>query len=133
MPGPSLGSAKAPHLGIPGEPNGQALPHTLPPKSPLFYVCESLFGKTEFCYFRMAALGEQCPPLKTTFPPFQKHYLLAKQGLQNKVANPRAAGPPGLNAVPRVIEGVAHHIRVGVMQLPEHLKQEPTFLIHKHT
>lgn len=49
-----------------------------------------------------------------------------------KVAN-MTVGPPGLNAVSWVIEGVTHHICVGVVQLPEHLQEEPTFLIHMYT
>lgn len=57
--------------------------------------------------------------------PSQNCCLSAGQGLPEKV--PR---PPGLNTVPRVIEGVAHYVCVGVVQLPEHLKQATTCLLH---
>lgn len=38
---------------------------------------------------------------------------------------PAGTHAPGLNAVARRVEGVAHHVGVGAVQLPEHLQQEP--------
>lgn len=46
---------------------------------------ESLLEKIEFCCFRIAALGEQCPLLKKTFPPLlSKSLPFSKAGPTNE-------------------------------------------------
>lgn len=65
-------------------------------------------------------------------PPQAQSLCPQQDGLTAKAA-PEGVSPPGLDAVPRVVEGVAHHICVGAVQLPEHLKPKPTvFGIHPH-
>lgn len=87
MPEPSLSSVMVLQypLGAHGKPNGQALS----PMSHLFYMLEiggeSLLEKIEFCCFRIAALGEQCPLLKKTFPPLlSKSLPFSKAGPTNE-------------------------------------------------